>query len=91
VVVSNQELKRVEVLAEVQAGQRTSQSAAEVLNISTRQVHRLLSRYRDGGAVALVHKARGRPSNYQLSQGLRELALDLVRQHYQDFGPTFAA
>ena len=59
--------------------------------MSVRQTERLLNRYRDGGGGALIHKARGRTSNYQLSTGVREYALELIRKNYRDFGPTFAA
>jgi hypothetical protein len=51
----------------------------------------LLTRYRDGGGGALIHKARGRSSNYQVSAGLRDYALELISQSYRDFGPTLAA
>ena len=89
--MSERDLKRVEVLAEVLAGGRTVASAAMVLAVSVRQAQRLLIRYRDGGGGSLIHKARGRSSNYQLSGGVREYAVALVRQSYCDFGPTLAS
>jgi hypothetical protein len=55
-----------------------------------RQTFRLLSRYEVGGAGALIHQARGRASNRQLSAGIREYAVELVRTKYADFGPTLA-
>ncbi len=45
-------------------------------------------RYRDGGA--LIHRARGRASNNQLETGVRDYAVQLIRQSYRDFGPTLA-
>ena len=89
--MSKQELRRVEVLTEVLAGSRTTESAAGVLGMSLRQVQRLVARYRDGGGGALIHKSRGRPASNKLGQGVRELVLELVRQNYRDFGPTLAA
>jgi hypothetical protein len=89
--VSARDLQRIEVLTEVLAGRRTTASAAIVLDMSVRQTQRLLTRYRDGGGGALIHKARGRASNYQLSTGIRDYALELIRQSYRDFGPTLAA
>jgi transposase len=88
--VSARELRRIEVLTEVLAGRRTTASAAIVLDMSVRQAQRLLTRYRDGGG-ALIHKARGRASNYQLSTGIRDYTLELIRQSYRDFDPTLAA
>ncbi|MDE3026821.1 MAG: hypothetical protein KGH84_00300 [Paracoccaceae bacterium] len=47
--------------------------------------------FRDGGAIAMRHKARGRPSNNRTLEGLRNLTLAIVRERYADFGPTLAA
>jgi transposase len=89
--MSKQELRRVEVLTEVLAGRRTTESAAGVLGVSLRQAQRLTARYRDGGGGALIHKSRGRPASNKLGAGVRDLVLELVRQNYRDFGPTLAA
>lgn len=89
--MSKQELRRVEVLTEVLAGSRTTESAAGVLGVSLRQAQRLVARYRDGGGGALLHRSRGRPASNKLASGVRELVLELMRQNYRDFGPTLAA
>jgi transposase len=89
--MSERELQRISVLSEVLGGRRTAVSAAAVLGLSERQVRRLLRSYRAGGAGALVHKGRGRPSNHRMAAAVREQALALVRERYADFGPTLAA
>nr|WP_260696682.1 helix-turn-helix domain-containing protein [Rhizobium laguerreae] len=66
-------------------------SAAHVLDLSTRQVRRLLERINTGGAASIRHKAIGRPSNNRISDGVRDYAVTLVRERYADFGPTLAA
>ena len=91
VQMSKRDLQRVEVLTEVLAGSRTTESAAGVLGVSLRQAQRLLARYRDGGGGALIHKSRGRPASNKLGSGVREYVLELVRQNFRDFGPTLAA
>jgi transposase len=88
--MSERDVKRIQVLAEVRAGKRTVVSAAAVLDLGVRQTFRLMSRYEAGGAGALIHQARGRASNRQLSAGIREHAVELVRTKYADFGPTLA-
>jgi hypothetical protein len=89
--VSKRDLQRIEVLTEVLAGRRTTKSAAGVLGMSMRQTQRLLSRYRDGGGGALIHRSRGRPAVNRLGAGVQEYVLGLVRQNFRDFGPTLAA
>jgi hypothetical protein len=58
--------------------------------LSRAQVHRLLQAYDRDGAAGLASKKRGRPSNRRHSEDFRNGALDLVREHYVDFGPTLA-
>jgi len=90
VLMSERDVRRIEVLTEVLSGRRTVASAAIVLAVSVRQVHRLLIRFRDDGGGALIHKGRGQASNHRLSQGIREYALELIKTRYADFGPTLA-
>ena len=91
VTMSQQELRKVEVIAQASDGRITRKLAAETLHISERQVYRLVSRYRDGGASALAHKSRGRRSNRRYSEAKRDYILGLIQENYSDFGPTLAA
>jgi transposase len=91
VLMSEREVHRVEVLSSVVARRMSTSEAASVLCLSDRQVQRLLKTFREDGAVALRHKARGRPSNNRTLEGLRDLTLSIVRERYADFGPTLAA
>jgi len=88
--MSTKELGRLEVLLKLKNRELRQIQAADILNISVRQVRRLLKAYKCSGAKAVVSKQRGRPSNRQLPSGIKELALHLIRTHYPDFGPTLA-
>ena len=89
--MSKGDVQRMEVLTEVLAGRRTTESAAGVLGVSLRQTQRLLARYQDGGGAAIIHRSRGRAASNRLNEGVREYVLELIRQNYRDFGPTLAA
>jgi hypothetical protein len=91
IAMSERDLQRIEVLSRVIAGRMTLVSAAHVLELSTRQVRRLLERIETSGAASIRHKAIDRPSNNRISDGVREYAVTLVRERYADFGPTLAA
>ena len=91
VVMSKRELNRLDVLARLDSDRLTARAAAELMTITLRQTYRLLRRYRDGGASAIANQRRGRPSNNRLPDVVRDHAIALVREHYADFGPTFAA
>lgn len=65
--------------------------AANLLNITTRQVKRLWKKYKQYGEAGLISKRRGKPSNRKLSQAQRSEIVAIIRSHYADFGPTLAA
>jgi transposase len=88
--LSHQELDRVQVIQAVAARQLSQAQAAEQLQLSSRQVKRLVRRFRADGAAGLASRRRGRPSNNRIEAAVRTEVLGIVRTHYPDFGPTFA-
>lgn len=61
IAMSERDLQRTEVLSKVSAGRMMLVSAAHILELSTRQVRRLLERIETSGAASIRHKARGQP------------------------------
>ena len=90
VVMSERELRRIEVLAQVDDGRLSVEAGSGVLGLSRRQLFRLLARYRTEGAAAVRHRARGRAPNNRIHPAKRDHALALIREGYADFGPTLA-
>ena len=88
--MSNQEITRLEVMQRLKEKRLTQKEAGRMLGISTRQVKRLWRAYRKDGAKGLVSQRRGKPSNYQMAAETVQKAVDLIYQHYRDFGPTLA-
>jgi transposase len=88
--MSNREITRLEAMQRIQDKRLTQKEAARLLGISTRQVKRLYRAYRKQGAKGLVSQRRGKPSNNQLDAGVMQQALDLLKEKYEDFGPTLA-
>jgi len=78
VMMSERELNRVEVLAQVDDGQLSVDNAANMLALTRRQIFRLLKLYRQDGASAIRHKARGKPPNNRIHKAKRDYALDDV-------------
>ncbi len=94
--MSERELRRVAVLERVGAGEWKLVQAAELLSISYRQGKRIWRRFREEGAVGLVHRSAGKRSNHAYPERLRRRVLGLVREKYggdvgERFGPTLAA
>jgi hypothetical protein len=90
VQMSKKELSRVEVMERMKTKKMTQKKGAAALGISVRQVRRLWKNYQEKGAVGLVSKSRGKPSNNRLPTKTRQRAIDLLHSLYADFGPTFA-
>jgi hypothetical protein len=65
--------------------------AAARLSMSTRQIRRLVRRYRAEGPVGLISRRCRRPSNNRLEAAVENQVVRLLREHYADFGPTLAA
>lgn len=88
--MSERELSRVEVLAQVDDDRLSIDNAAHMLALTRRQIFRLLKRYRQIGASAIRHKARGKPPNNRIHHAKRDYALSIIKESYADFGPIFA-
>ncbi|MDO6407126.1 ISNCY family transposase [Pantoea phytobeneficialis] len=84
------EVNRLKMIQDVIDRRLTTRLAAERLGISDRHCRRLLQRYREDGPLGMADRRRGKPSNYQLPEGLAEHAIQIIRERYADFGPTLA-
>src|SRR5271170_4472315 len=92
IALSQPERDRLKVLHQVQQQQQlTHLAAAERLQVSDRQVRRMLLGLRQRGDRCLVHGLRGRPSNRKLAARFEQKIVARLRQRYADFGPTLAA
>ncbi len=89
-MLSGKERDRLKVLHEVQGEHLRQGEAAKQLEISDREVRRLLVRIAAEGDRGVVHRLRGRASNRRLPESLRSRTLKLVKAKYRDFGPTLA-
>ena len=89
--LSQRERDRMRVLHEVEQGHVTQVEAARRLQLTDRQVRRLLLRVREQGDRAVIHGLRGRPSNRKFDGCFERKVLARVGQRYTDFGPTLAA
>jgi len=88
--MSHEELGRLQILQRVADRRMTQTAAAQTLSLSYRQVKRLMARFRRQGAAGLASRKRGSQGNRRLPAIYTQHVLDVVREHYSDFGPTLA-
>ena len=90
-VMTNRDIDRITLIRQFLDKQITLKQAAKVLRLSERHLRRLVRRFTLIGPCGIVSEARGKPSNNQLSQAIREQAVSIIRRNFYDYGPTLAA
>ena len=90
VTMNDKEIFRLGTIRDVCEKRIKRKDAAQLLNVSVRQVQRLITRYRDLGAVGLVHQRRGQSPGNKINADIRSQCLNLIHKYYSDFGPTLA-
>lgn len=91
ITLNSYEMERLKVIARIEHQELTVAEAAESLDLSERQLYRILQRYRIQGEAGLCHRLRSRKSNKAFSEELRKKTLRLYREQYCDYGPTLFA
>jgi hypothetical protein len=91
ITMSRTELGRLRVMIDLADGRTRVEDAAALMGLQRRQVYRLLDAFRAHGPDALISKRRGKPSNRAHGAAFRQTCLAIVRERYEDFGPTLAA
>ena len=80
ITMTMREVDRFKVIQDVTEGRLKPWRAAERLGLTTRQIRRLATRYRESGAAGLVSRKRGMPGNRRLDDDLAQRALAIVRE-----------
>ena len=88
ICMSINELKRLEIVIKVIEKRLIQTEAADILDVSVRQMKRLIKQFRIYREEGLVSKKRGSPRNHQLPKGVKKVAISLIEEKYPDFGPS---
>ena len=90
ITMSEKELHRLGVIKDICHKRITQIAAATLLNLTRRHVQRLVNAYRLHGDIGLVSKRRNMSSNRRYPPEFKEQILNIVKDKYSDFKPTFA-
>ncbi|MCF7820330.1 MAG: helix-turn-helix domain-containing protein [Candidatus Pacebacteria bacterium] len=91
ITMSQKEVNKYDIIKKVIKKELKEKEAANLLNISIRQVRRLKKRVKEKGVKGLVHLGRGKISNRKIPDSEKDEIVELLHKNYSDFGPTFAA
>jgi transposase len=86
--MSRKELPRPGLVQAARAGRISNREGAAALHLSIRQFQRLKGRYDRGGAPALRHGSRGRPSPRRLAPAVQTQVTTLMQTVYAGFNDT---
>ncbi|MCU7526785.1 MAG: ISNCY family transposase [Ignavibacteria bacterium] len=86
--MSHKEADRLKIIAQVESRSMTIEEASELLEVSKRQMFRLLKKVREEGSRGVIHKLRGKSSNRGYPKELKKKVIGIYRKSYYDYGPT---
>ncbi len=88
--MSQKELNRVSIIVNVLKKEITQKKAADILDLSDRQIRRLIKRVKEEGNKGLIHRSRGMQGHRAILGEVKAKVLELYEERYKGFGPTFA-
>lgn len=88
--MSVKEADRIAVMDKLIEKRIKQKHAARLLNLSTRQIRRVMKIYKEEGKFGLIHKSRGKKGNRGITGTIKGEIISLISRKYPDFGPTLA-
>ena len=91
ITMSAKEIKRYDIITKLINKELNGSAAAQLLGLSVRHTKRIKVRVKKKGIAGLAHASRGKPSNRKIPDEEKQKIIKLIRRHYADFKPGFAA
>jgi transposase len=85
VTLNRKEQKRLMILNQIEKKELSIDKAATVLELSERQIWRMLAGYRKEGVAAIAHGNRGRPPANTLEDNIKLKIMELAQISYRGF------
>ena len=86
--MTEKELKKLNVIKKILGGECTQKEAVESLGITTRQIDRLILKYKNDGESGFIHKSRGKESHKKIPEDIKEEIVNLYITEYFDYNFT---
>src|SRR4030043_709544 len=91
ITLSQAEHDRLLIVRKVMKREMSQVEAADLLNISDRQIRNLIRKVKGKGSKGIAHGNRGKESPRKMAEDQEERIAGSSRSRYWDFRPTFAA
>ncbi len=86
--LSTKEIDRLMLISQIEQEKISVLEASSLMELSQRQIYRILKRVKAEGAKGIIHKLRGRISNRGYPGELKEEIIKIYKKRYSDYGPT---
>ncbi len=90
ITMSRQEAKRLHIIHQAIEQKITQAEAATLIDLSDRQIRRMIKRIRKEGDEGICHRSRGKTSNHRIPKKIKDKTLKLFREQYKDFNLVHA-
>jgi hypothetical protein len=90
-MMNQKERRKLHVIRKVIEKEITQVEAGLAIDLTDRQVKRLVKRVRVEGDQGICHRSRGKRSNRRILERTKDKVLKLYQKHYVGFGPTLAS
>lgn len=86
--MSKKETSRIRVIEEIVSEKLTYKKGSEILELSERQLYRIVKRFKSESYSGIMHRSRGKPSNHGYSEKTKTEVIKIYREIYSDYGAT---
>lgn len=83
--MNEKEMRKFETIEKVINGKLKRKEAEEILNLSKRQVNRLIIKYKEEGKEGFIHKGRGKENNNKTNSDIKKEIIELYLNEYFDY------
>ncbi len=85
------DIDRLKVIERYKCGYITQEEASRILGLSVRQIRRIIRRMELLGDIGVKNQRAGKPPSNRIQNELKARAIELIKEHFYDYGPTLAA
>lgn len=90
ITMSREEARRLHIIHQALSKKISQTEAALLIDLSDRQIRRMIKRIRKEGDEGICHRSRGTTSNHRIPKKIKEKTLKLFREQYKDFNLVHA-
>lgn len=90
ITMSREEARRLHIIHQALSKKISQTEAASLIDLSDRQIRRMIKRIRKEGDAGICHRSRGTTSNHRIPKRIKEKTLKLFREQYKDFNLVHA-